>query len=242
MKTIIRTAILAALLLCSALIYSQAATDDQPQPPCEALAANSATMPGMMVQGMDEMPCGRPGMMAGAPCPRPCNEEGPIRARHHMRDREHGMAQMDCEMMARGHGMHQMDGGMMGMGHGKMGRHGGGMHHQMGRMLFLDRAEALELTPDQVSKLKAIHADCRRENIRQGAEVRIARLELKDLVAESNWIPAAAEKLVRKIKTLEGDMQVRHLRAVAEARKVLTADQLRKAEAGRDDDAEDLFR
>ena len=112
----------------------------------------------------------------------------------------------------------------------------------MGRMLFLDRAEALELTADQVAKLKAIHADCRRENIRQGAEVRIARLELKDLVAESNWIPAAAEKLVRRIKTLEGDMQVRHLRAWAEARKVLTAEQLRKADSGKDDDAEDLFR
>ena len=166
-----------------------------------------------------------------------------MRARHNRRDRWHGMDQGDCERMGPGRGMHQMDCGMMGMGQGKRGKRHGGMEHRMGRMLFLDRVEALQLTPDQVYRLKAIHADCRRENIRQGAEVKIARLELKDLLDETSWIPAAAEKLIRKIKTLEGDMQVRHLRAVAEARKILTAEQLRKADAGRDgDDAEDLFK
>jgi Spy/CpxP family protein refolding chaperone len=258
MKTILRTAILAALLLSSAAIYSQAATDDPPQPPCEALATNTAAMPGMMMQGMDAMPCGRPGMMAGPPSPAPCMADESMRPRHHHgMNHGHGMEQVECEMMDRGHGRHQMDDGMMGpgrgmqqmdcgmmgMGQGKMGRHGGGMQHRMGRMLFLDRAEALELTEDQVAKLKTIHADCRRENIRQEAEARIARLELKDLLDESNWIPAAAEKLIRKIKTLEGDLQVRHLRAVAEARKVLTPEQLRRADSDRDDDdAESLFK
>jgi Spy/CpxP family protein refolding chaperone len=110
-------------------------------------------------------------------------------------------------------------------------------------MLFLDRAEELGLTPDQVAKLKAIHTDCRKETIRQGAEIGVARLELSALLGESDWIPAAAEKLVRRIKTLEGDVQVRHLRALAEARKVLTPEQLRMANAGSDGDAaEDLFK
>ena len=112
MKTIIRTAILAGLLLCSAAIFSQAATDNQPQPMCEALAANSPCMPGMMMQRMDDLPCGRPGMMAGAPSPGPCMTERPIRARHHMMDRGHDMDQMDC--------------GIMGMGQGRMGDTTGG--------------------------------------------------------------------------------------------------------------------
>ena len=222
MRTIIRTATLAGLLFISAAIYGQAASDYQQLKPCETVAVSSEARPGMM-------PCGKPCMMAGAPSPGPCVAEGPMRARHNRRDRWHGMDQGDCEWM--------------GMSQGKRGKRHEGIEHRMGRMLFLDRVEALQLTPDQVYRLKAIHADCRRENIRQGAEVKIARLELKDLLDETSWIPAAAEKLIRKIKTLEGDMQVRHLRAVAEARKILTAEQLRKADAGRDgDEAEDLFK
>lgn len=103
------------------------------------------------------------------------------------------------------------------------------MHHMMGREFFLDRVEELGLSEEQVAKLKAIRAACRKDNIRTAAELKIARLELDDLLG-GEWSLPAAEKLVRHIQKLEGDMKVRHLQAVDAARKVLTAEQLEKAE------------
>lgn len=236
MQTMIRTAILAGLLLCTAPLPGLAATDRAQDQPVEVAVAPCGAMPGMMMRNRGEMPCPKPCIKGEAPASAPCMTDDSKRPRrHHRMDRGHGLGQMDCDMMGRSHGRRQMDGGMPGMGRGMQ-------PHKMGRMLFLDLATALELTEDQVFKLKAIHAECRRENIRQEAEARIARLELKDLLGESNWIPAAAEKLVRKIKTIEGDLQVRRLRAQAEARKVLTPEQLRKADAGGSgDEAESLF-
>lgn len=222
MQTMIRTAILAGLLLCTVPISGLAATDTAQDQPVEMAEAPCGATPGMMMRNRGEMPCPKPCMKGEAPAAAtPCMMDSSKRPRLHRMDRGHGMGQMDC--------------GMPGMGRDMK-------PHKMGRMLFLDRAAALELNEDQVFKLKAIHAECRRENIRQEAEARIARLELKDLLDESNWIPAAAEKLVRKIKTIEGDLQVRRLRALAEARKVLTPEQLRKADAsGSGDEAESLF-
>ncbi len=234
MQTMIRTAILAGLLLCTAPLSGLAATDTAQDQPVEVAVAPGGAMPGMMMRNRGEMPCPKPCMKGEVQASAPCMTDDSMR-RHHRMDRGHGMGQMDCDMMGRSHSRRQRDCGMPGMGCGMQPL-------KMGRMLFLDRAAALELTEEQVFKLKAIHTDCRRENIRQEAEARIARLELKDLLGESNWIPAAAEKLVRKIKTIEGDQQVRRLRAQAEARKVLTPEQLRKADAGGSgDEAESLF-
>jgi Spy/CpxP family protein refolding chaperone len=102
------------------------------------------------------------------------------------------------------------------------------MRTMMDREFFLDRIIELGLSDDQVAKLRAIRSACRQDNIRTGAEVRIVRLELDDLLALDDWSVAAAEKLIRQQQKLEGDMQVRHLQAVAEARKVLTKEQLRR--------------
>ena len=131
---------------------------------------------------------------------------------------------------------------MMTMDHGMMGMKPGMMHQRMDHELFLDRVESLELTPDQVARLKTIRADCRKENIRTAAEVQIVRLDLKDLLNEADWTLETTEPLIRQIQTLEGDMLVRHLQAITGARKVLSAEQLQKADSGGDnDDLEDLF-
>ena len=132
--------------------------------------------------------------------------------------------------------------GMKSMDHGMRGMNPGRMQQRMEREFFLDRIESLELTPDQVTKLKTIRADCRKDNIRNAAEVQIVRLDLKELLDTSDWSLTAAEPLIRKAQTLEGDMLVRHLQATEAARSVLTAEQLQKATSGEDDDLEDLFK
>jgi len=140
---------------------------------------------------------------------------------------EQASGSMSHKMGMMGEGMGDMMGSGMGrmMGAGKMGM----MEQRMAHMFYLDRADELGLSTDQVSKLKALHSDCRKDNIRNAAEAKIALLELADLLSGDNWSLKDAEPLVRKVQKLEGDIQVRHLQAVSEARKVLTAEQLKQS-------------
>jgi hypothetical protein len=227
MKTTVKTLMLAGLFLAAMVISSQAITAEEHHHPGTEGGSLADTMPGMMMGKMqmqhtpgmkNDMPC----KAAGVPCNGPCMTKAGPTARHHMKGK--GMA-----------GMKSMDHGMRGMNPGRM-------QQRMEREFFLDRIESLELTPDQVTKLKTIRADCRKDNIRNAAEVQIVRLDLKELLDTSDWSLTAAEPLIRKAQTLEGDMLVRHLQATAAARSVLTAEQLQKATSGEDDDLEDLFK
>ncbi len=123
------------------------------------------------------------------------------------------------------------------MGNAPMMSHGMGPN-RMEHDLYIDRADELGLSDEQVTQLKKIRSECRKDNIRTGAELKITRFELADL-QEAKAGAAELEKLVRKSKTLEGDIEIRHLRAKADAKKVLTADQLKKAET--QESLEDLF-
>jgi len=124
--------------------------------------------------------------------------------------------------------LHMMSGALS----GRMPMDPGMMGHVMDREFFLDRADQLGLSAGQVEKLKALRNACRKDNIRTGAEARIVRLDLDELLSKDNWSVKEAEKLVRQMQTRDGDMLVRHLQAISDARKVLTAEQLRKAESG----------
>ncbi|MGK2906485.1 MAG: Spy/CpxP family protein refolding chaperone [Desulfuromonadales bacterium] len=188
-------------------VLTSIASEHESHHPTGAQAAASSSSQGMMMQqraGMNQMPC-----MAAAPS---------------------GSKSQMMGMMGKGMGdtmgsdrSGMMDGGGM---HGMM--HGGQMG-MMKNMFYLDRADELGLSPEQVNKLKAIHVECRKDKIRNAAEAKIARLELSELLSGDNWTLKDAESLVRKVQTLEGDIQVRQLQAVSDARKVLTAEQLQQA-------------
>lgn len=164
--------------------------------------------------GMPEMMMDRMGMeMMGG---KPCQEP----------------AALSCRLQM----MSSMLSGRMAMEPGMMGR-------MMDREFFLDRAEELGLSAGQVEKLQGLRNACRKENIRSGAELKILRFDLDELLSKVNWSVKEAEKMIRQMQTLEGDMQVRHLQAIADARKVLTAEQLQKAgSTGRNAELNELFK
>ncbi len=151
------------------------------------------------------------------------------------------MGKRDC-MMHREHHGPAMGHKMSPMGHGMMmPMQPGMMQHRMDHVFFLDRVDALALSADQVDKLKAIRNECRKDNIRQAAEAQINKLELKEMLDEPGWSLDQVEPLVRQAQKFEADMLLRHLKAIKDARQVLTADQLKKADAGTGSDLEDLF-
>jgi hypothetical protein len=220
MKKILCIVVLISFFVGASVLTSFAASEHESHHPAGTQAAATTSAQGMMMQqgaGMNQMPC-----MAA-----------PLSG---------SRAQM-MGMMGKGMG------GMMGSGmSGMMGgddMHGmmqGGQMGMMEHMFYLDRADELGLSPEQVNRLKAIHVECRKDNIRNAAETKIARLELSELLSGDYWMLKDAEPLVRKVQKLEGDIQVRHLQAVSDARKVLTAEQLKQAYAdGGTGNLESLF-
>ncbi|TFH66062.1 MAG: hypothetical protein E4G91_00070 [Candidatus Zixiibacteriota bacterium] len=218
MKRVLFTAALVSLFIGTTVISSLAAAGHEGHHPTGAQTAATTASPVMMGQGM----MGQQGV-AQMPC---MNEQGTGSKTQMMGMIGNGMGDM------MGVGMSNM------MAGGKMGM----MGQRMAHMFYLDRADELGLSVNQVSKLKTLHMECRTDNIRNAAEAKIARLELADLLAGEDWSLKDAEPLIRKVQKLEGDIQVRHLQAVSDARKVLSADQLKQAHAdGNAGNLESLF-
>ncbi len=203
MKRVLFTAALVSFFIGTTVTSSLAAAEHEAHHPAGAQSAATTPSQGMMgQQGKAQMPC--------------------------MAEQATGSKAQMMGMMGNGMG-DMMGAGMSGMmGNGKKGM----MEQRMAHMFYLDRAAELGLSTDQVGKLKALHSDCRKDNIRNAAEAKIARLELADLLGNDNWLLKDAEAKVLKVQKLEGDIQIRHLQAVNAARKVLTAEQLKQARSG----------
>lgn len=212
MKRVLCTTVLIGLFLGATVLTGFAATDHEAHHPGgEQTAAPTSSEKMMMPQavGMNQMPC-----MATSASSSKMSMMGMMGGKG-----MGGMMGAGRSGMMGGEGMHSMmHGGQMGM-----------MAQGMGQMFYLDRAEELGLSSEQVNKLKAIHVEGRKDNIRKAAEAKIVRLELSDLLSGDTWTLNDAEPLVRNVQKLEGDMQVRHLQALSDARKVLTAEQLKQA-------------
>lgn len=240
MKSLTKALLLTTLLIGATLAPALAA-DAEHQHPAAAAATVETTQQEMMQpmqmmkkktmmadgEMMSDMPC-MSAAMPGKMVEMPCGKQVMMEAME-----QPGQAMMKSGMT----GMMSMDHGM----HNRQGTHSAMMHKHMDHELFLDRIDALALSPEQVTRLKAIRSACRNENIRKAAEARIVKLELQDLLNEPNWSLNSVEPLIRKKQMLEGDMLLRHLQAVVDARKVLTAEQLQKATAKSGDDLEELF-
>jgi hypothetical protein len=215
MKKILYTALLISFFIGTTVLTSVAATDHEAHHPTDsqdAVPTSSEKMRMPQGEGMGQMPC-----MAVSTSDSMAPMMGMMGGKG-----MGGMMGAGMGGMMGGDGMHSMmHGGQMGM-----------MAQGMGHMFYLDRADELGLSAEQVSKLKAIHVEGRKDNIRNAAETKIAQLELTELLGSDTWTLKDAEPLVRKVQTLTGDMQVRHLQALSDARKVLTAEQLKQAHAG----------
>lgn len=133
-----------------------------------------------------------------------------------------------------------MPGGMMGCG--KMGGMGqGGMEcgmgcgpcceqlNQLGCPCYLiGMAEELELSEEQVANLKAICAEHKKDVIRKQAEVKIAEMELKELVAMPNADLTKVKAKITEIGSMRQSMCLTQLATIEKAHKVLTAEQMKK--------------
>jgi len=134
------------------------------------------------------------------------------------------------EPAAMGGMMGRMD--MKGMG----GRMGCPMFGEMMEMnganaidMYLRHAGDLGLSDEQVTKLKDMKSAFMKETIEKAAKLQVGRIELRDLMEKDTADMAAIEKKVKENESLRTDLVLSSVKAVINARNVLTPEQRKDA-------------
>src|SRR3990172_252394 len=127
----------------------------------------------------------------------------------------------DGEYNAEEHGM-----GMMRPGDTDHERPG-----MMSRMSVDQMQQRLGLSDDQAAKLKELRRSYLKDTMTQTTKVRIAELELGDLLNEKKLDASKIEKKVREIESLRGDLMVSRVRFLLKAGEFLTPEQFQSFRA-----------
>jgi Spy/CpxP family protein refolding chaperone len=127
-----------------------------------------------------------------------------------------------------------------GMGPGMMGGQGMGCECEMmrGHDMGHERGEhehpmkgllkGLDLDEQQKTSIGEIRSRMMKDTIKREADVRIAHLELKDLLAKDPVDMKAVEAKVRQAEGLKTEMKLSHLKALEEIKAKLTPEQRKK--------------
>lgn len=100
---------------------------------------------------------------------------------------------------------------------------------------MLEHKDALELSAEQVDALEKLRSRFERAAIRREAEIKVARLELDELLDADTVDLEKAEEKIREVEQLRGDEKLSRIRTVEEAKAVLRPEQREKLAAlGRD--------
>lgn len=103
-------------------------------------------------------------------------------------------------------------------------------HGQRGIVsFFIEHKDDLGLSADQVSRLKAVREGFRKTAARIDADLETAFEQFHDLFQEDEIKLGEIETASKKIESLENERRIEFARAIAEGKKVLSKDQLKKA-------------
>lgn len=130
------------------------------------------------------------------------------------------------------HPMSEMMSGMMGccmMGGGMMGDPVyKELHHFGGPGFYKEYADELGLSDEQVKKLKSIWSGYKKGVIRKKADIKIAEIELGEILEQDAIDFGKAKAKITQIGSLNQAIRLGHLSSIEKAQKVLTAEQLTK--------------
>lgn len=93
---------------------------------------------------------------------------------------------------------------------------------------MLSYREYLALSPEQVKKLEQLRDNFQRQSIRNEADVRIAELDIAQLLDSPNVDMGKVEGKIREAEKLRADLRIARLRAIEQAKAVLNAEQRKK--------------
>jgi Spy/CpxP family protein refolding chaperone len=93
---------------------------------------------------------------------------------------------------------------------------------------MLANKDALGLAADQVRRLEQLRDDFQRQTIRNDADLRIVELDIAGLLEKEPVEMAKLEGKIREAEKLRADLRIARLRAIEQARAMLTMDQKKK--------------
>ena len=113
-------------------------------------------------------------------------------------------------------------------GHGQMMETGN--MDQMGDMMgmCMEHADRMGLTDDQTAKMKPLHREMQKKQVRFKADIKIAEIELMEILEVKDFDLEKATYAVKKIAEIKTAHHLDMLKAMKEMRALLTDDQFKK--------------
>jgi len=93
---------------------------------------------------------------------------------------------------------------------------------------MLSRRDELNLSSDQVRNLERLRSDYDREAIKNEADLRVAEMDLSDLLRADSVDLKKAETKVRDIERLRAELRIARIRAIEQGKGVLSQEQREK--------------
>jgi len=94
--------------------------------------------------------------------------------------------------------------------------------------LMLRNREKLGLSDDQVKILEQLRSDFEKETIRNEADIRVAEIDLNNLLQAQSAELAKIEAKIRDIERLRADLRIARIRTIEKGKALLTAEQRKK--------------
>ena len=111
-------------------------------------------------------------------------------------------------------------------------RMGGERHERMGMPgmgpMQKHFARWLDLDQTQAQKMHKLYAAYKKEMVRRKAEIRIAEMDLADLLEEKNPDPKALERAVKKLESLRADLLQYRIDTLMKTREFLREEQFQR--------------
>ena len=112
-----------------------------------------------------------------------------------------------------------------GMSHGDMG-HGDMMGGMMG--MCIKNADKIGLSEEQKKKVTPLHNEMQKKQIRFQADLKIAQLEMKDIMEPKDFDIEKAKAAVKKTEDIKSAHHLEMLKAMKEVRSIFTEEQYQK--------------
>lgn len=105
-----------------------------------------------------------------------------------------------------------------------------GKGDMMGGMMgkCLEYADKLGLSDEQINKIKPIHREMKKKQIRYKADLEIAHVEMKEIMDVKDFDLEKATAQVKKIEDIRTNEHLEMLKSMKEVRSILTDEQFKK--------------
>ena len=113
-----------------------------------------------------------------------------------------------------------------GEGHGQMMERGN-MDMMGSDMMFMEHANKMGLTDDQMAKMKPLHREMQKKQIRSKADLKIAEIELMEIMEVKDFDLDRATSAVKKIEDIKTAQHLGMLKAMKDMRAILTDEQFK---------------